>query len=212
MNTQKVSPRPTRVEAGLAPILIAILIALGVGGYLVYTNYSNNRTKVTEQTAQPSPVSTTDEIANWKTYTNAVYNFSFVYPQDWMIGERKLSTNDYLNLYLRPQSLTVGDSEYGVISVIVKKSDLEMGEYIDTLCGDASDGCDNSKKTTELRLGNLVAKRVSPIGGALPIEAIAFKKGNYIFQFNMILDSNAKPNQQNLIIRDQMLSTFKFTQ
>ena len=32
-------------QKGLAPILIVLLMALVVGGYLVYSNYSNNRTK-----------------------------------------------------------------------------------------------------------------------------------------------------------------------
>lgn len=33
------------MQKGFAPILIVLLIALGIGGYLIYTNYSNNQTK-----------------------------------------------------------------------------------------------------------------------------------------------------------------------
>ena len=196
-------------QKGLAPILIVILIALAIGGYLIY----QKQFKVVpalQQTVQPSPV---DETANWKTYTSSSYSFSLKYPNDWIIGERKSSVaSKYLNLYLRPNSLSVGDLEYGAISVVVEKSELNLEDFVNTLCGTVSDRCDNSKKTTDVKFNNLAAKKVSPIEGALPIEVIMFKKDGYVFQFNMILDSNANPDQQNLMIRDKILSAFKFTQ
>ena len=46
---------------GFAPILIVLLIALGIGGYLVYSNYSNRQTKNTfpqehiSTSPQPTP-------------------------------------------------------------------------------------------------------------------------------------------------------------
>lgn len=56
-------------QKGLAPILIVFLIALAVGGYLIYSNYSNNRTKfppTQQQITQPSP--SVDVCTDKKTY------------------------------------------------------------------------------------------------------------------------------------------------
>lgn len=81
MNTQKVSPRPTRVEAGLAPILIVILITLGVGGYLLFQKQVKP-VVVPQQTAQST---TSAETASWKTYTNTEVGFSIKYPNDILV-------------------------------------------------------------------------------------------------------------------------------
>lgn len=94
---QKGSPRSrldsakrVAVEAGFAPILIVILIALAVGGYLIY----QKQTKPVFQSS-PSPVATPvasssaetinpDSIgANWKTYKNSQSKYTLKYPSEW---------------------------------------------------------------------------------------------------------------------------------
>lgn len=76
-------------QKGLAPILIVILIAAGLGGYLIYQKQTRS-TPAPQPTTQPSPspaaspVQTdTGETANWKTYKNQHY--SFRYPKNWTI-------------------------------------------------------------------------------------------------------------------------------
>lgn len=78
------------MKKGFAPIIILLgitIIAVLVGGVLVYTNYSNNQSKLNPQ---PTPTSTSDETANWKTYTNKKYGFSFKYPSNWVENEGKI--------------------------------------------------------------------------------------------------------------------------
>lgn len=94
-------------QKGLAPILIVILIALGISGFLIYTNYSNNRTKpaISVQPSQVYPTSngsseSTDsaETANWKTLTCAfkgVDNFSIKYPANWYIAQPSKCSDVY---------------------------------------------------------------------------------------------------------------------
>ena len=81
-------------QKGLAPILIVLLIALGIGGYLIYTNYSNNFTKPAKYVQiTPTPTESTSiaETANWKTYTNNEYKFSLKYPPEYAVkGEGKI--------------------------------------------------------------------------------------------------------------------------
>lgn len=89
-------------QKGLAPILIVLLIALGIGGYLIYQKQAKP-VAVPQQTSESTPVpaptfeSTNSvassspngagEFANWKTYTNTKYGFIVNYPSDWKVGE-----------------------------------------------------------------------------------------------------------------------------
>lgn len=81
------------MQKGFAPAFIVFILAIVVvvSGVLVYTNYSNNRTKVanpvvTSQTPKPSP-SPVDETANWKTYTDKMNRFTFKYPSEFLLKE-----------------------------------------------------------------------------------------------------------------------------
>ncbi len=77
-------------QKGLASILIVLLIAAAVGGYLVYSGKISLPQKQVTQTsksdASPAPTGV-DETANWKTYTNTKYGYSVKYPPDWSSGD-----------------------------------------------------------------------------------------------------------------------------
>jgi len=74
------------------PFINSYSNTLAVGGYLIYQKQI--RSVVPQPTIQPSPspvASSTStnsaETANWKTYTNKKYNFSFTYPAIWILQE-----------------------------------------------------------------------------------------------------------------------------
>lgn len=70
-------------------LLIVILIAAAIGGYLVYSGKMNlNQYKATPSpTTDASPAPTgTEETANWKTYINKDYKYTIKYPANWQIG------------------------------------------------------------------------------------------------------------------------------
>ena len=84
-------------QKGLAPLLIVLLIAAAIGGYLIYTNYSQYRTKVTsspilqlitQQTPQSSSApadqnqtsDTLSEINGFPVYPNSVFIKKDNYP------------------------------------------------------------------------------------------------------------------------------------
>lgn len=65
-------------QKGIAPILIIILIALGIGGYLLY----QKQIKPTSPLQNPqASQSTPDETANWEIYTNKTYKYNLKYPR-----------------------------------------------------------------------------------------------------------------------------------
>lgn len=63
-------------QKGLAPIVIVLLIAAALGGYLIYQNQSKSVTTPAEQTE----TSKVDEAGDWETFTNKKYGYSFKYP------------------------------------------------------------------------------------------------------------------------------------
>ena len=85
----------------LTGILIALLVAIiAAGGIWYYFNYylnpaieeSSSGTQITipekeSEEAASEEEATTGETADWKTYTNTKYGFSFKYPKDWYVHE-----------------------------------------------------------------------------------------------------------------------------
>lgn len=94
-------------QKGLAPILIVLLIALGIGGYLIYQKQAKP-VSMPQQTTQSSPASSSDsestisaaspapngagETANWKIYTDTQNGFSLKYPSTWSFSGSKFLT------------------------------------------------------------------------------------------------------------------------
>jgi len=73
-------------------VIIAIVItAAVVGGGAYY--YLNNKAEEEKAELEDSETSatTTDETADWQTYTNEEYGFSFKYPADWEISKKTFS-------------------------------------------------------------------------------------------------------------------------
>lgn len=72
-------------QKGLAPILIVLLIAAAVGGYLVYSGKVDLNQKLTPAYRRPPDATTmsksqNDETANWKTYQDLCGSYSYSCP------------------------------------------------------------------------------------------------------------------------------------
>lgn len=79
-------PVPVKSNNILVAILgILVVLLLGATAYLYYANQQLAQviTNYQRQTPSPSPASTPDPTANWKTYRSEKYNFSFKYPSEW---------------------------------------------------------------------------------------------------------------------------------
>lgn len=74
-------------QKGFAPILIILLIALAIGGYLVYQKQLKS-VPVTQPVPSVSPIaSNLSETTAWKTYQQATAHFLIQYPQAWTAKE-----------------------------------------------------------------------------------------------------------------------------
>lgn len=225
-------------QRGFAPILIVLLIALGIGGYFVYKNYSNNQTKVTppQQISQPStslvsasPVpSDTGEAANWKVYTNIKYGYSFKYPPKLTSIEISPDKRDaVVSIAGRPEGSTREGYYRGLFDIssftprdLLYDSDETAEELLDLKIGD-------QYKPPDRMVGNITRKYPTykrlpdiTIGG---LQAKVFEdsktlhggvgKRFYVNKGNnaYLITSEVLPSQyypQELY--DQILSTFRF--
>lgn len=80
---------------GLAPVLIVLLVALAVGGYLLY-----------QRQTKPAPQSVAStETTNWKTYVSSQLGIEFKYPADYLIKELNVDDSHRVNIsYKNPSS------------------------------------------------------------------------------------------------------------
>ena len=93
--TEVVPPVSQQTQAPLAgpktnlatPIVFLILgVVIGASGLWAYQKYSPflNKQPVNQTASTSMPTPTSDPTANWKTYTNTKYYFSFKYPSEWI--------------------------------------------------------------------------------------------------------------------------------
>ena len=83
-----------------------VVASLSITGFLYYQNQQLKSMLASYQnTPSPTPTATTDPTANWKTYTNDAYKFSFKYPGDLNIENNQVDTSNYIQLIFN-KSLT----------------------------------------------------------------------------------------------------------
>lgn len=103
--------RPESFRKGFAVTLILVLgILIGVGGvfglaYILKLNRKPFGTIITSnETKKASPLPSSDETANWKTFSDSKFNYSFKYPQDWFYESNSLEgTTSFFKVGSNPE-------------------------------------------------------------------------------------------------------------
>ncbi len=78
---QNVSPPPQPHKTHWVALILISVISLLIAGIAIY--FLTQTPKPEPQVLKTAPTPTPDPTANWKTYTNKTYAYSFKYPQDW---------------------------------------------------------------------------------------------------------------------------------
>lgn len=230
MNTQKGSPRPIRlatkwirVEAGLAPILIVLLIALGVGGYFFLES------RRIDYVMQPIPVtvssnesSTSAETTNWKTYTNTKYGYRFQYPNNYILNNGvsniKTDGDSIPQIFVK---LKEADGKYDDIFYvkIINKSP-QSGDFTPDVYSNIFNTYTNlflSSKVGE----NIVIPYMTKLTFTRLVDKTVGEKSAMVFRGNSFGDDIIVVNTNKYIyifpgsgnnIYQQILSAFKFIQ
>ena len=239
---QKGSPR--EVGQIFIFLLVGILILAAVGGTLIYTNYSNNRTKplsqnpvgISQSTPQPTPSPSPSDIspapagagetanpdsigANWKTYINIKYGFSFKYPAnfDYKIN---CSTNgligfDYIDL-INNGAVNCAEISFPVNAYAIYLSVLNesMEKALDIPTSSTSQLSQPEKIILNDRELIKVQRREKDTGEYQNFYFIKHPINTFVLQFFLVhptrtIESNIINYEETLI---KILSTFKFTQ
>lgn len=207
---------------GFAPILIVVMIAALVGGYLLYQNQTKPTPLPTTQltsTPTSSPESTNSaETTNWKTYTNKDNYFSFKYPPMFTVTEkketfesnnnngRKMTNNQYFYSFSTGKIINGNPDFSGFLVTIFPAFGL-------TITQNFSFSEDDKKICTNCKITFLL-----PSNGADEVATYTTMSGSYriyrvkdnFVEVGGFQDSNILPDKSDLVNLDQILSTFKF--
>lgn len=207
-------------QKGLAPILIILLIAFSIGGYLVYSGKINlnNSESTISQTTHPSPIPSSSETANWKTYTNTKYQYSIKFPSYYNIvnyPDLKLLkvTSKEDSVYINKNSEEIANAS---------KSDTEYDQklYSDSLRINVSNKACATSANDLLEQSSSGGKKNITVGGMPATQFIGIpsaydevltniSKDSHCFTFSFYRDPNNKSSSDKLL--ETILSTFKFT-
>jgi len=113
----------------LIVFLVIVLGAVGYFGYKYYQDLSKSSLTVTPATT----TNTTDATADWETYTNTVYGFSFKYPSDTVIleGDATSKTKSPTIQVTTEKIASIGSQTNGFDqeTAVKDKAAIEKGDY-----------------------------------------------------------------------------------
>ena len=218
----------------LAILIVAILIVAGGAGYYFFTTSQKEReVKIPEVKTPEEAIK--DETANWKTYINEKYGYSFKYPPDCFYGPMPVYCKQRPPEERPPECLCFlngeNPDEVFLQGDISKKGwpDFSISAFYYSLPNDAQivnwlrekfknfSWYENIPDQPNIEIGGIPAVKVYQLGSnsdkpaeyqyqIWATDEIYFIKDNKLFVIQM-LDVNSKGGR---IFYDLFLSTFKF--
>lgn len=217
VNKPSVHNFPKAVLLGIIIFLFLGLTAYGAYWYgqsLLITK-SAPSTSATEKPSPfgniSNPTSTSDETANWKTYSSSKYNLSFKYPSLWTVDDSEDGVNVKTGNLKKILALLPAGGDYRndkrVLSVHVQKFARPLKDLNLILSKFMT-----SDQLQDFRINDLTGKSAVLIDNILA-EPPNFSLG-YYFDHNGLrwtIDVPSSDERGNhLVIYDQILSAFKF--
>lgn len=209
--TPEPPPEPKPFFKFTKPIIIGLIavILLAIAATVSYFVLSSNQRK-TISPPEPIATPTPDPAANWKTYENTEYGFSFKYPENFIVKESDDSGVFEVDLWKEKEDSPL------LFVVLFGKSGLEYKDFQEII----------STSKRQLNPGytysNIIRK---PIDGK---EFYSYQAGVYINEGGYVVGPSAWLSAGGLVgiyffeissfeltknqsLFDQILSTFKFT-
>lgn len=206
---------------GLAPLVIIILIALAVGGYLLYQKQLKPAVPQPSVNPVASPVPTgAGETTNWETYTNEKCKFSLQYPEDWVVNAWPVEINsvpeNVCSVNFGKFQLPVtreGDTELKRLGYLIevwgeKGTDFEQNASENDIYKNRT-----NYKREKVAFNNLPAYRITGTGMDFPRDRLIVAKDAIVYSISvnyLLTENNQRDEAQKTF--NQILSTFKFTQ
>lgn len=209
-------PKSSGKKVGYVIAAIGLILILAVGGIFAFTQLSSDSdtspapqpalsTLPTSAPAAAVPTTAPDPMADWQTYTNSDYGFSFKYPSEYELIETHFTDGSY-NIFISTETLAETPSDegnYAPIQITIKKT-------VDSL-EDAEALFNDNFVNTEKILSGSSAELLLTGSGA---EGTTFE-GSSVLSAYFLNDFLVNFTLINTIINDatfeKILSTFKFT-
>ena len=209
--------------------VIVLILVIGAGGYFLYQKQTSKPTN-SSQISPPTTSPTLDETANWKTYTNAKYGYSFKYPPKLtsielspdkgemvvsIAGKSEGSSDEgYYTGLFNISSFIPGDTLYDSDEIAKELLALKVGDQYqpaDRLIGNLTSTYPTYKRLSGMTISGVQAKvfeTKSTDGGLLKKFYVSNKDTNYLIVSDFYSTQSEYYPQE---LYDQILSTFKFT-
>ena len=194
--------KPAAVEPKQSNFLVILLSSLLIlscliAGFFAYQTQNLvkelNNLKTNTPKVEPTPVTTPDPIADWKTYINTSSNYQIKYPNDWKVTNQSAGSLGEVVADSRYIEIGLGEGKSGVLGLeelqIIPPSE-ELNLNTTKVVGNLTLRC-NGKFTTDTKTWCWV------------------KVPNQEKYLNIQLFKNS--NETANLLLDQILSTFKFT-
>lgn len=219
--TPQVPIEPKKSKGLVFLLIFFFILVLVLGSYYLYQKFLSQKSTVNPPIpAEPTieatvPTPTTDPTADWKTYTNTKYKFSFKYPSEVFFQGK--TDSDYIFLesdknFVMP--LGGWDSQPTDIEISIDQNskNLTFSEKVNSI----KKLLDNtSVSESEIALSSSIGKQISGQGASeTPLQ-----ESRWIFiilkipNINKFVDiSLIESGKFNINTFNQILSTFKFTE
>lgn len=207
-------------QKGFVPLLIVSLVAILVGGYVLYSKQKSSNPPALQPTPQAS---SSAEMANWKTYTNSTFKYQLKYPNSYAVVPQTDKQKSQLGV---DQNVCLNKEGLEVCKLLINVFSLNNYKLIDNTGGfifyfDVNKRQWLHDKTNET--SQFIPKRANS-----SFEAYIYKTGDVKCSTELILIPNSnykslveihnticRDDEGNLlegyndISSDQILSTFK---
>ncbi len=219
---QEITPPKKNITLTIILFIILILSVSSVSAYyLLSVKKQTPKPQVSTviptvkplYTATPTP----DETANWKTYTNNYWKYSFKYPSTWAIPNFPQQTNSQIEIvnydFGNSTSKAPSRDELFIIAIQINKDQTKTDQWIKYY----KEAMDQQKKSYEFT--NLKQVQINgqngiyfdlkaPGTGDLPLgRTLLGSPYNFLVELTFWRSSK---NQDNITIYQKILSTFKF--
>lgn len=202
MTTLSSTP-PVKKTPWILILSLLLIAALAVAGYFYWQNTLLIKSTSIAPSPSPTPVSTVDPTANWKTYTNQVHSLTFKYPTDWQLVVE--NDQDELNASLK---------------LLKEKASIHMIFGVDGIGGRGGDyegvpisiaGSEVYKyKTRNEQNGTETVGITDTLTESLGV--LTLNQKTYILNLNYPMSYVSSGREQDFEQAfDQILSTFQFT-
>lgn len=182
------APQPIPPEQSKSPVnwkwILIVVIAVFISATTTYFIAKSKSTQLptSKTSTTPQPTAIPDPTTNWKTYTNSKYSFSLKYPQNF--SEESQGKEN-------PVALQLSDGQRSINFIIfTPKTNIQTPTNAEEITIDGQ----SAKKFVQSEPNSQVEVHIN--------------YGDYLYQIIMPINNETKT--QDLILFNQILSTFKF--